>query len=83
MRSLPKLSPTPLVELPAPFDDLDFLFEVKFDGFRALAYVEDGHCESRLPEGAHLQTLPGAVPVHQAHELDATLNRWRENRLRR
>ncbi len=28
-----------------PFDDPDFLFEVKFDGFRALAYVEDGHCE--------------------------------------
>ncbi len=28
-----------------PFDDPDFLYEVKFDGFRALAYVEDGHCE--------------------------------------
>ncbi len=31
--------------LPAPFDDPEFLYEVKFDGFRALAYVEDGHCE--------------------------------------
>ncbi len=28
-----------------PFDDPDFLYEVKFDGFRALAYVNDGHCE--------------------------------------
>ena len=25
----------------APFNDPDFLYEVKFDGFRALAYVED------------------------------------------
>ncbi len=35
----------PLLQTPAPFDDPDFLYEVKFDGFRALAYVEDGHCE--------------------------------------
>ena len=42
---LPKLSPLPLIQFPAPFDDPDFLFEVKFDGFRALAYVDDGSCE--------------------------------------
>ncbi len=34
-----------LIQIPAPFDDPDFLYEVKFDGFRALAYVEKGHCE--------------------------------------
>jgi ATP-dependent DNA ligase len=28
-----------------PFDDPDFLFELKHDGFRALAHVWDGHCE--------------------------------------
>ena len=44
MTPLPKLSPMPLIQSPAPFDDPDFLYEVKFDGFRALAYVEDGHC---------------------------------------
>ena len=37
--------PIPLIQFPAPFDDLDFLYEVKFDGFRALAYVDDGTCE--------------------------------------
>ncbi len=42
---LPKLSPMDLLQVSAPFDDPDFLYEVKFDGFRALAYVEDGHCE--------------------------------------
>ena len=45
MTSLPKLSPMALIQIPAPFDDPDFLYEVKFDGFRALAYVDDGRCE--------------------------------------
>ncbi len=44
MSSLPKLSPMDLIQVSAPFDDADFLYEVKFDGFRALAYVDDGHC---------------------------------------
>jgi ATP-dependent DNA ligase len=25
-----------------PFDDPEFIFELKHDGFRALAYIEDG-----------------------------------------
>ncbi len=45
MSGLPKLSPMDLIQIPAPFDDPDFLYEVKFDGFRALAYVDAGHCE--------------------------------------
>src|SRR5262245_26475420 len=28
----------------APFDDPDWLFEIKHDGFRALAYISDGSC---------------------------------------
>ena len=34
-----------LVRQPDPFDDLDWVFEVKFDGFRGLAYVEHGGCK--------------------------------------
>ena len=45
MSSLPKFEPMELIQFPAPFDDPDFLYEVKFGGFRAMAYVEDGHCE--------------------------------------
>ncbi len=45
MTSLPKLAPMDLIQVSATFDDPDFLYEVKFDGFRALAYVEGGHCE--------------------------------------
>ena len=39
---MPKIIPMPLAQLRAPFDHPDWLFEVKYDGFRALAYVEDG-----------------------------------------
>ena len=39
------MQPAVLVQQPDPFDHPDWLFEVKFDGFRALAYVEAGGCE--------------------------------------
>jgi bifunctional non-homologous end joining protein LigD len=31
-------------ERPDPFDDPDWLFEVKHDGFRSIAFIKDGHC---------------------------------------
>jgi bifunctional non-homologous end joining protein LigD len=42
----PRHSPMRLLRIPEPFDHPDFLFEPKIDGFRALAYVENRHCES-------------------------------------
>ena len=38
--------PTPLrlVSLLQPFDDTDWLYEIKHDGFRALAVIEEGRC---------------------------------------
>jgi ATP-dependent DNA ligase len=33
-----------LLRIPQPFDHPDFLFELKYDGFRALAIVDDGRC---------------------------------------
>ena len=44
MPALPRIRPMQLVQRPEPFDDHDSIFEVKFDGFRALAYVEQGEC---------------------------------------
>jgi bifunctional non-homologous end joining protein LigD len=32
----------PLARLPEPFDHTDWIYELKYDGFRALAYIEDG-----------------------------------------
>jgi bifunctional non-homologous end joining protein LigD len=34
----------PLARLAEPFDHSDFIFEPKLDGFRALAYLEEGAC---------------------------------------
>ena len=43
--SLPRISPVQLSLIAKPFDNPDWLFEWKADGFRALAYVSDGSCK--------------------------------------
>src|SRR5437660_7231628 len=40
-----QIQPMPLLKRPLPFDDPDFLFELKYDGFRALAIVEHGRAQ--------------------------------------
>jgi bifunctional non-homologous end joining protein LigD len=42
--SLPVFQALALDRRPAPFSHLDWLFEVKWDGFRALARIELGRC---------------------------------------
>jgi bifunctional non-homologous end joining protein LigD len=37
--------PIRLSRRPKPFDSEDFLFELKIDGFRALAHIDDGECQ--------------------------------------
>ena len=34
-----------LQQIAAPFDDVDWIYEIKYDGFRALAYIENGACQ--------------------------------------
>jgi ATP-dependent DNA ligase len=41
---LPRFTTMPLARRAEPFDHEDWLFELKLDGFRALAYVENGTC---------------------------------------
>jgi len=43
-RLLPSFTPLPLARRRDPFDHRDWLFELKLDGFRALAYIERGTC---------------------------------------
>jgi bifunctional non-homologous end joining protein LigD len=38
------LRPQPLVRIPEAFNDPAWLWELKLDGFRALAYLEGGAC---------------------------------------
>ena len=40
-----QFQPMPLLKRAAPFDDPDWLFELKYDGFRALAIVENGRAQ--------------------------------------
>jgi len=37
---LPIFQPLPVVRRPRPFNGSDWLFELKYDGFQALAYVD-------------------------------------------
>ena len=46
----------PLGRIPEPFDHSDWLFEIKYDGFRALAYVDDA-C-SLVSRKAHTFKFP-------------------------
>jgi len=37
--------PMPLLKRAAPFDDPEWIFELKYDGFRALAVIEHGRAQ--------------------------------------
>jgi len=54
-RPLPNVTPLPLQRRRDPFDHRDWLFELKLDGFRALAYVEARPRPPRLPQRQHFQ----------------------------
>ena len=41
---LPEIQPAKLARSLQPFDDKEWLFELKHDGFRSLAYIQDGQC---------------------------------------
>jgi bifunctional non-homologous end joining protein LigD len=41
----PRIDPARLTLVRQPFNDPDFLFELKHDGFRSLAYIFDGQCQ--------------------------------------
>jgi bifunctional non-homologous end joining protein LigD len=42
---LPSIKPMRLQRVAKPFDNPDYIFELKHDGFRAIAYVDDGKCK--------------------------------------
>ena len=45
MTKLPTLEAMELVQQPHPFDHPDWFYEIKYDGFRALAYIQDCTCQ--------------------------------------
>jgi ATP-dependent DNA ligase len=41
--TLPRVHPIIPISRKEPFHDPDWLFDLKYDGFRALLYLEQGH----------------------------------------
>ena len=68
---LPRISPKRLRVLKEPFDNPDYVFELKHDGFRAVVYIQDGECKivSRNQKSMGFATLKKALatlPVQDA-----------------
>jgi bifunctional non-homologous end joining protein LigD len=58
---LPRITPIVPTRIQAPFDHQDWVFELKHDGFRALAYIEDGGCRLVSRKQIQYKSFPGLV----------------------
>jgi bifunctional non-homologous end joining protein LigD len=69
---LPRIQPIAPVRIAAPFDHNDWVFELKHDGFRAVAYIEDGSCrlisrkQIQYKSFTHMSAALAALPVKNA-----------------
>jgi bifunctional non-homologous end joining protein LigD len=54
-RALPWIEPLRLVRKQDAFDDPNWLFELKYDGFRALLYIEDGDARFMSRNSKHMR----------------------------
>jgi len=56
---LPRIRPMRLRLVKEPFDHPDYIFELKHDGFRAIAYLQNGECKlvSRNLKNLRFQSL--------------------------
>src|SRR5262249_22990992 len=68
--SLPKFQPMPLGRARTPFSHSEWIYEIKWDGFRALAYVDDGLCRLVSRNGNDFKSFP-ALAAGLADELRA------------
>ena len=56
----------PLIRRPHPFRDPDWAFEIKWDGFRALAYIQNGLCRLVSRNANEFKSFPvlnSALPL--------------------
>ena len=69
------LHPMPLVRIPEPFDHEQFVFELKHDGFRALAFIRGHQCELVSRRG-HVYKFPQLAEelAHAVRADDAILD---------
>jgi bifunctional non-homologous end joining protein LigD len=69
----PGISPIIPVRRSSVFEHADWLYELKYDGFRALAYVDDGRCRLISRKGNELKrfealcrSMPGELKARSA-----------------
>jgi hypothetical protein len=60
---LPKFFPIRLSRRPEPFDSDEYLYELKIDGFRALAHISEGKGRVDLAEWEHIPRFRGTRDV--------------------
>ena len=56
-----QFQPMPLLKRAAPFDDPEWIYELKYDGFRALAVIEDGPRSTDLSQRASVRLMFGTL----------------------
>jgi ATP-dependent DNA ligase len=56
----------PLGRIPEPFDHDEWIYELKLDGFRALAFIEGHHCRL-ASRGGHTFRYWTYLDVELAH----------------
>jgi bifunctional non-homologous end joining protein LigD len=56
---LPRVQPIAPVRKSEPFDDPEWLFDLKYDGFRALCYLEQGRCRLISRNGNPMHRFAG------------------------
>jgi bifunctional non-homologous end joining protein LigD len=54
----PQFKPMPLLKWRLPFDHPDWIFELKYDGFRALARIKSGRCQLISRNGNPFASFP-------------------------
>ena len=69
---MPRIQPIAPKRIQAPFDHKEFVFELKMDGWRCLAYLENGACrlisrkQNQLKSFAPLNAALAKLPVQNA-----------------
>lgn len=56
--SLPRFQTMPLGRAREPFSHSDWIFEVKWDGFRSLVYIDGGGCRLVSRNGNQFKSFP-------------------------
>jgi ATP-dependent DNA ligase len=77
----------PLASLHAPFDHPDWIFELKYDGFRALAYIDSRECRLVSRKGTVYRGFPrlcaaigAAIPAHAVLDGEMSILMRKANR---